>query len=71
MIITAAVAGSTYLIDRLHFVHGFAETKSTASIVTLAEDFASAGYVSVMPTVRGFGNSDGSVCWSDPTRSTT
>jgi len=47
-------------------VHGFAETKSTATIVTLAEDFAAAGYVVATPTVRGFGNSDGSVSLVGP-----
>jgi predicted acyl esterase len=47
-------------------VHGFAETKSTPTIVTFAEDFAAAGYVVVTPTVRGFGNSDGSVSLVGP-----
>ncbi|MGA2603316.1 MAG: CocE/NonD family hydrolase [Verrucomicrobiia bacterium] len=47
-------------------VHGFGETKSTATIVTLAEDFAAAGYVVVTPTVRGFGNSDGLVSLVGP-----
>ena len=47
-------------------VHGFAETKTTTTIVTLAEDFAAAGYVVVTPTVRGFGNSDGLVSLVGP-----
>src|SRR5437588_1555043 len=47
-------------------VHGFAETKNTTTIVTFAEDFAAAGYVVVTPTVRGFGNSDGSVSLVGP-----
>ena len=47
-------------------VHGFAETKSTDTIVTFAEDFAAAGYVVVTPTVRGFGNSGGSVSLVGP-----
>ena len=47
-------------------VHGFGETKSTATIVTFAEDFAAAGYVVVTPSVRGFGNSDGSVSLVGP-----
>src|ERR1017187_10613556 len=47
-------------------VHGFAETKSTGTILTFAEDFATAGYVVVTPTVRGFGNSDGLVSLVGP-----
>ena len=47
-------------------VHGFAETKSTVAIVAIAEVFAAAGYVVVTPTVRGFGNSDGSVSLVGP-----
>ena len=47
-------------------VHGFGETKSTATIVAFAEDFAAAGYVVVTPTVRGFGNSDGLVSLVGP-----
>jgi predicted acyl esterase len=47
-------------------VHGFAETKSTPTIVAFAEDFAAAGYVVITPTVRGFGNSDGSVSLVGP-----
>jgi pimeloyl-ACP methyl ester carboxylesterase len=47
-------------------IHGFGETKSTATIVTFAEDFAAAGYVVVTPTVRGFGNSEGLVSLVGP-----
>ncbi len=47
-------------------VHGFGETKSDSRITTLATDFATAGYVVITPTVRGFGNSDGTVSLVGP-----
>src|SRR3954462_7220357 len=34
-------------------IHGFGGSKATGTIVTVAQDFASAGYVVVTPTTRG------------------
>ncbi len=47
-------------------VHGFAEDKNTTAIVAFAEDLATAGYVVVTPSGRGFGNSDGQVSLVGP-----
>lgn len=47
-------------------VHGFAQSKSDSRLTTLATDFASAGYVVITPSVRGFGNSEGKVSLVGP-----
>src|SRR3954469_11605709 len=47
-------------------IHGFGGSKATGTIVTVAQDFASAGYVVVTPTTRGFGDSDGLVSLAGP-----
>src|SRR3954469_15914700 len=39
-------------------IHGYAGSKDNASVIELAQDFASNGYVVVTPTMRGFGNSE-------------
>src|SRR2546430_2943927 len=37
-------------------IHGYGASKNTGSVVTIAQDFAAAGYVVVTPTTRGFGD---------------
>jgi ABC-2 type transport system ATP-binding protein len=47
-------------------IHGFGGSKTSGTIVTVAQDFASAGYVVVTPSMRGFGDSDGLVTLGGP-----
>ena len=47
-------------------LHGFGGSKTYSRTVTLAEDFASAGYVVLAPSLRGFGDSDGEVTLAGP-----
>src|SRR6266480_7162253 len=47
-------------------IHGYGASKNTSSVVTIAQDFAAAGYVVVTPTTRGFGDSDGLVTLAGP-----
>jgi predicted acyl esterase len=47
-------------------IHGYGASKNTSSVVTIAQDFAAAGYVVVTPTTRGFGDSDGLVSLAGP-----
>jgi predicted acyl esterase len=47
-------------------IHGFGASKTTGSVVAAAQDFASAGYVVVTPSTRGFGDSDGLVTLCGP-----
>ncbi|MBI3853736.1 MAG: CocE/NonD family hydrolase [Verrucomicrobia bacterium] len=47
-------------------IHGYAGAKNDERVVMLAEEFASAGYVVLAPTARGFGNSDGNVAVAGP-----
>src|SRR5690242_20635241 len=47
-------------------IHGFGASKTSGTIVTVAQDFASAGYVVLTPSTRGFGDSDGLVSLCGP-----
>src|SRR3954469_19573169 len=47
-------------------IHGYGASKSSGTIVTVAQDFASAGYVVLTPSMRGFGDSDGLVTLGGP-----
>ena len=47
-------------------MHGYGGSKNDGPVVTLAQDFASAGYVVVTPSARGFGQSDGFVTLAGP-----
>ncbi|MDB6146857.1 MAG: hypothetical protein JWO45_521, partial [Spartobacteria bacterium] len=47
-------------------IHGYGGSKNDSFVVTLAQDFASAGYVVVTPTMRGFGQSEGLVTLAGP-----
>jgi predicted acyl esterase len=47
-------------------LHGFGGSKNYSKTVLLAEDFASAGYVVLTPSLRGFGDSDGEVTLAGP-----
>ena len=46
--------------------HGYGGSKNDSLVVALATDFASAGYVVVTPTMRGFGDSEGLVSLAGP-----
>src|SRR5436190_1662141 len=50
----------------LVIIHGFGSSKTSSSVVTLAQDFARQGYVVLTPTTRGFGDSDGLVSLAGP-----
>jgi predicted acyl esterase len=47
-------------------IHGYGASKTTGTVVTIAQDFAAAGYVVLTPTMRGFGDSDGLVTLAGP-----
>src|SRR5438552_14273139 len=47
-------------------IHPYGGSKTSDTAVTLANDFASQGYVVLTPTVRGFGDSDGLVSLVGP-----
>src|SRR5438045_1869307 len=47
-------------------VHPFGGSKDSDTVVTLAQDFATQGYVVIAPTMRGFGNSEGLVTLAGP-----
>ena len=47
-------------------IHGYGGSKSDGRLVAIANDLASAGYVVLAPTARGFGNSDGLVTLAGP-----
>jgi predicted acyl esterase len=58
--------GATSPVPVVVVLHGFGESKDDAKVVLLAEDFASAGYVVLAPSLRGFGASDGLVSLAGP-----
>src|SRR5205807_3612188 len=47
-------------------IHGYGASKTSSSVVAVAQDFAAAGYVVLTPTTRGFGDSDGLVSLAGP-----
>ena len=47
-------------------VHGYGESKTSATVVAAATDLASQGYVVLTPSTRGFGDSDGLVTLAGP-----
>ncbi len=58
--------GATSAAPVIIVLHGFGGSKTYSKTVLLAEDFASAGYVVLAPSLRGFGNSDGKVSLAGP-----
>ncbi|MEY2537716.1 MAG: type transport system ATP-binding protein [Verrucomicrobiota bacterium] len=58
--------GATAPAPVIVIIHGYGGSKTDTFVVTLARDFASAGYVVVAPTMRGFGNSEGLVSLAGP-----
>jgi ABC-2 type transport system ATP-binding protein len=77
---TAAATGNTIQLDARVYVpdgitapapvmvvvHGYGGSKSDGTVVAVAQDFASEGYVVLTPTMRGFGDSDGLVTLGGP-----
>src|SRR5438093_12003487 len=47
-------------------IHGYGASKTSDTVVAVAQDFASNGYVVLTPTTRGFGDSDGLVPLAGP-----
>jgi predicted acyl esterase len=47
-------------------IHGYGGSKTDGAVVAVAQDLASAGYVVLTPTTRGFGDSDGLVTLAGP-----
>jgi predicted acyl esterase len=47
-------------------IHGYGASKATGSVVAVAQDLASQGYVVLTPSTRGFGDSDGLVTLAGP-----
>ena len=47
-------------------IHGYGGSKDNASVIELAQDAATNGYVVVTPTMRGFGDSEGLVSLAGP-----
>ena len=58
--------GVTAPAPAIILIHGYGASKSSGTIVAVAQDFASAGYVVVTPSMRGFGDSDGLVTLVGP-----
>lgn len=58
--------GATSPAPVIVVLHGFGGSKDYSKTVLLAEDFASAGYVVLAPSLRGFGASDGEVTLVGP-----
>src|SRR2546428_2461701 len=58
--------GATSPAPVIVVLHGFGGSKDYSKTVLLAEDFASAGYVVLAPSVRGVGNSEGKVTLAGP-----
>src|SRR5437868_15397041 len=48
--------GATSPVPVIVVLHGFGGSKTYSRTVTLADDFASAGYVVLAPSIRGFGD---------------
>jgi predicted acyl esterase len=58
--------GATSPAPVIVVLHGFGGSKDYSKTVLLAVDFASAGYVVLAPSLRGFGDSDGEVTLAGP-----
>lgn len=58
--------GATSPAPVIVVLHGFGGSKNYSKTVLLAEDFASAGYVVLAPSLRGFGASNGEVTLAGP-----